>query len=263
MFRKFMEITRKWIPLPIRQLMFRIGLYFAPDSSRVFLPVNVEFGTTESIMYCLAQRGFNPKLAIDVGAYRGEWTQSLKKYYPACGVLMVEANEEFNSVLLACSKSLGESVTYQIALLGAKDGEIVPFCVMETGSSVYEERSPYQRVKVNKSTTTLDSLINTEDQVDFIKLDVQGYELEILRGGARCLNQAQVIQIEASLIPTNAGCPLISEVMAFMNDAGFQLFDFCTFLRRKDGALWQVDLIFLNKHSNMIPSVSLTQENWH
>jgi len=98
--------------------------------------------------------------------------------------------------------------------------------------------------------------------VDFIKMDVQGYELEVLRGATRAMAQAQAIYLEVSLVPINQGCPLIDEVMQFMTGRGFRLLDFCSQNRRKDGILWQTDLMFVRNGTPLVPEPVLDASNW-
>ena len=97
---------------------------------------------------------------------------------------------------------------------------------------------------------------------DFLKLDTQGYELEVLKGAGETLLASQTVFLEASLIPVNVGCPLIANVVAFMTDHGFNLYDFCSQHRLRDSVLWQTDLLFLNRASGLMPRPELTQENW-
>jgi FkbM family methyltransferase len=56
----------------------------------------------------------------------------------------------------------------------------------------------------------------------FLKLDVQGYELETLRGAAKSLPRIHGIQVELSFVPLYEGGPLWMEVVEFMQDHGFR-----------------------------------------
>jgi FkbM family methyltransferase len=155
-------------------------------------------------------------------------------------------------------------ISAELALLGAQNGAVVEFIEMETGSSVCEERSHYNRRKVLKVTKTLDDLLTERHApaVDLLKLDVQGYELEVLKGASGALAQSTAMLLEASLIRINSGCPPISEVMSYADTAGFRLFDFSSQIRRKDRILWQTDLLFIRSNSRLLPLPSLTAENW-
>ena len=136
---------------------------------------------------------------------------------------------------------------------------------METGSSVFEESSPYARKRLKKTLITLDALLEAYkdfQQLDFLKLDVQGYELEILKGASALLQHTEFVLMETSFIPINQGCPLILEVMAFMDSRGFRTIDFCSQVRRKDGTLWAADLLFVSIGSRFLPHAQLDETNW-
>ena len=84
----------------------------------------------------------------------------------------------------------------------------------------------------------------------------------MLKGAATILTRTEFVLLETSLIPINKGCPLIFEVMAFMAEKGFRTMDFCSHIRRTDGALLQTDLLFINKQSRFLPQAQLNDTNW-
>jgi FkbM family methyltransferase len=57
----------------------------------------------------------------------------------------------------------------------------------------------------------------------FLKLDVQGYELETLRGGVESLPKLHGIQAELSLVPLYEGGPLWLDVIEFLREHGFHV----------------------------------------
>jgi len=60
---------------------------------------------------------------------------------------------------------------------------------------------------------------------DFIKLDVQGYESQIMEGGTRCLERALGAIIEVEFVPLYRGQKLFPEVHSTMSSRGFELYD--------------------------------------
>ena len=208
----------------------------------------------------LKDQGYAPATAIDIGAYHGEWTKLFKSVFPETKVLMLEAQSSKSPILESVCKEIPNGVDYEIALLGEKDGEKVTFTEMETGSSVLEESSSFTRNYTEKELVTLDSIVSHYPDfktLDFLKLDVQGYELNVLKGASNLLKRTELVYMETSLIPVNKGCPLIADVIQFMTENNFRLLDFCSQIRRKDGVLWQTDLLFVNSSSQFLPKASL------
>lgn len=62
--------------------------------------------------------------------------------------------------------------------------------------------------------------------IDYLKLDTQGTELEIMRGGAETLTNTSVIRVEVEFIPLYQGQPLYGEVSSFLHEHGFDFIDF-------------------------------------
>ena len=102
------------------------------------------------------------------------------------------------------------------------------------------------------------------EKVDFIKLDVQGYELEVLKGGQKALQSVECILMEVSLIGVNQGAPLLHEVISYMKNIGFFVYDICSFVRRPiDQALWQIDVIFVKESSRLLKNKSYNILNFN
>ncbi len=246
----------KLLPEKLRRKIYRFGKK---------LYVETDFPSIESSLEALKMWGFEPQYSIDVGAYHGEWTRMFKRYYPDSHVLMIEAQTSKSDRLQSFANEHNGQVIYENALLGPEDNKSVEFTEMETGSSVFEESSPYDRNKVSRTQVTLDTLVDSHPQFkqpDFLKLDVQGYELEVLKGASELLTNTQIILMEASFIPVNKGAPLIDEVIQFMSVRNYRLLDLCSQIRRKDGSLWQTDLLFIHNNSPLVPAAELDESNW-
>ena len=200
--------------------------------------------------------GFRPTAAVDVGAYQGEWTRLCRRTFPATPVLMVEPQADRQPALRALAAELGD-VTLVSALLGPEAASDVPFFQNETVSSVLPEGSETGATTVKLPMLTLDQVLaeTAFRTPNFLKLDVQGYELAVLAGGQRALEKAEVVLMEVNLIAINRGAPLLHETVAYMADHGFRVYDICSAIRRPlDQALWQTDMIFVRQTSPLVAS---------
>ena len=83
----------------------------------------------------------------------------------------------------------------------------------------------------------------------FLKIDVQGFEQEVLKGAQAMINKAQGIEMEISLIPLYENQNwLLLQVLEYMQQKGFQLMSIVPgFTDNKTGKVLQCDGIFLRK----------------
>ena len=63
-------------------------------------------------------------------------------------------------------------------------------------------------------------------RIDFLKLDTQGSELDILRGGGDFLREISIIKCEVEFVQLYEGQPLFDEVVGTLASYGFRFFNF-------------------------------------
>ena len=191
----------------------------------------------------LHTRGFAPDAIIDVGAYEGHWSTTARSIFGPIPTLMVDAQAGKDAALRRCSDAY-EDWTHEIALLGSEDGNEVSFYEMETGSSMMPERSDVSRKEVRIKTRRLDTLAaELPGRNLFLKLNVQGAELEVLKGAPETLKRAGLVQLETAVLSYNEGAPSMREVLAFMEERGLSPIDIAGRVRIKN-MLIQIDLLF-------------------
>ena len=206
----------------------------------------------------LRKKGWCPGVVIDVGAYEGYWTRDLLEVFPEAKVLMVEAQKNKED-LLRTLVGKQPNTAYVIQLLSSISGGEKYFFESETASHVVTGNS--RKSTAQKLTTiTLDDLLLQLNfpPPDFLKLDVQGHEKEVLLGAINSLRQATVCLLEISLLNIGGNTPLLAEMIQFMDSKGYQAYDISHFIRRPyDKALYQVDMFFVKKDSYLA-----TEERW-
>jgi FkbM family methyltransferase len=215
-----------------------------------------EIMSTEVVLRNLKKNGFSPVSIIDCGAYVGSWTRMIKDIFPSSKVLLIEANPEKEINLQKVQSEYPQTVDYAISLLGAENRTNMKFYKMEMGSSILAEQSNIPRDILVLPMKTLDEIASEKGflNADFIKIDVQGYEIEVIKGATKVLKNAELILLEVSFLQYNKDAPLFGEVVNFMNSLGFIVYDIGTLLRwGTDSILLQGDLIFIKKDSTLRP----------
>jgi FkbM family methyltransferase len=192
---------------------------------------------------------YSPKYCLDIGAYEGNWAREFKSVFPDCAITMFEGQLAKEPALLQTQKEL-TNVDYKIALLGAAE-TTVTFNIYETASSVLAEHYDTNAKTEKRNLTTLDLLLkDNKIKPDFMKVDTQGYELEILKGGSETLKHAEFVLLEVSFLDIYVNAPLVADTIAFMKERGFVVYDICTLMKRPlDKALFQSDFLFIKETS--------------
>jgi len=199
-----------------------------------------------SIILHLLKNKIKINTVYDVGAFRGDWTKLLKvtslknsKFY------LFEANRE-NEIYL---KNSGHK--YFINVLSDKNKDVNFFSKAGTGDSYFREKTNiYEDTIVPKTlkTITLNEIKknNHIPSPDFIKIDTQGSEIDILKGGSEILNNCKIILLECPIISYNAGAPLLDDYIKYLDGIDFLPLDI-TEIHHMDKVLAQIDIIFLKK----------------
>jgi len=253
----------KVLPLAARSRItgLRRSLRREPEVSQMTITEADKFRagtpTLTGFLENLRDNGFSPSAIVDIGANAGEWSRTASSIFPSAQILMFDGDPENEPNLHNTVREIGSRSRYFLRLLGPERKETVTFYRPETGttgSSVLPELTSFGKNAITLSMDTLDSLIEEASLRPslLLKLDVQGFELEVLKGGRQTLALSEIVIMEAALLPYNDGAPLFGDVVAFMDKQGFVVFDFCGQLRREsDHALFQTDVAFVRRESNL------------
>src|SRR4051794_4394323 len=85
------------------------------------------FPSVQGSLEILREKGFKPRVCVDVGAYEGEWTLLWKRVFPSSQVVMIEPQKDKERYLeRICAASTGQ-IRFLGALLGAEEGREVTF----------------------------------------------------------------------------------------------------------------------------------------
>ena len=251
---------------PIRRLAKQAFRRLGYDVSRLSRDAGSaarSVGDMRMLLEDLRARGLFLRSILDVGANRGHWSRMAKDVFPTVNCFLLEPQIEMSAYLEAFCQEFPGSQWF-LAGAGACPGELILTIWDDlAGSSFLPPESEklqgagkQRRVPI----ITINSLIENGaiPMPQLVKLDIQGFELEALRGGQLLFGSTEVFILESSLFRFIKGWPLLHEVIAFMADRGYFVYDFPGFLRRPyDGALGQTDICFV-KHNGLLRA----KDNW-
>jgi len=208
----------------------------------------------------LIELGFQPTHVLDIGANVGAWTREHMKIFPSAHFLMVDGSDHKAKWSDLLQTGFVES---EIAILDKTVQNVTWYGIGGTGDSMHKElTSVYQNISGKLvQTQTIDGLLRkhnwTDVKVELVKLDVQGAELDVLRGAPpELLTNTDVVVMELPIAAYNKDAPSFSDYVVFMDHAGFAPWDIPELHHvnqqhqvGKDGFLIQADFVFMRKDS--------------
>ncbi|MFM8719717.1 MAG: FkbM family methyltransferase [Chthoniobacterales bacterium] len=229
---------------------------YLPEALKEKLRVRAGAITLAGRLQNLKRAGFRPKEIVDAGAFRGDWTRAAQTVFPEARFLLIEPQSDCGEALRGMLLPDGK-VRLAQTLLGKENGE-VRFLVEGTNSRILAaDRNPGPDARVETyPVDTLQDVARKEgfEKPDFIKLDLQGHELEALAGAGDLFGSCEVFMVEVSWLQIG-DAPLMQDVMSAFIAKGYRPYDICGHnYRPKDGALWQSDIIFVREDSPLIAS---------
>jgi FkbM family methyltransferase len=166
---------------------------------------------------------------IDVGANRGQFALFALHRFPRA---MVHAFEPLPAAVAVFRRVTEPSarVTLSAVALGAAPGRLTMHVTNEDDASSALPLTPeasarlglHEVARVEVPVTALDLAFPAPpSRPCLLKLDVQGGELEVLRGAERLLASVDEVLTEVSFVPLYVGQPLADDVIAFLAERGF------------------------------------------
>lgn len=203
------------------------------------------------------------EVMIDGGAYHGEVAKQLADRFPSATVYAFEPHQESFNVLSAVG-NLTERIEPCRLALSSTNMMRQLFCnaagytnALSRPSELCVEFFPVEARGIGEQsveTVALDDWTHMRkiDKVDVIKLDVQGHELEALRGAQRLLESSvRLVYTEVEFVRLYEDSCMFAEIDRFLAEFGFSLFQLYHINEGRTvspgGQLVYGDAIFLNR----------------
>ena len=191
---------------------------------------------------------------IDIGANRGQFALAARKCAPNARVVAFEPLATAATTFRNVFKQDLE-VTLHQAAIGLEVGKSTIHVTAADDSSSLLPLSPLQErffpgteeirteiVKVGR----LSNYVLPEQIMPpaLLKLDVQGYELEALRGCEDLLGRFSYVYVECSFVELYTGQALVDDIIAWLRDRGWRLSGVHNMTYDRDGRSIQADFLF-------------------
>lgn len=176
--------------------------------------------------------GFYPSVIYDVGACVMDWARNAKNAWPNSQIILFEAMEESEDIFQEAG------YPYQIGVFSDTDDKEIVFyknAEFPHGNSYYKENPQHsscadtfygsENNQFKRKTITLDTAqrINNFPLPDLLKIDVQGCEIDILKGATNILQHVKHLIVELQHIEYNIGAQLSDDSIEFIKSLGFEL----------------------------------------
>jgi FkbM family methyltransferase len=166
---------------------------------------------------------FKPRVCYDIGAAVLHWTRHAERIWPETKVILFDAFEP--------SEILYKTHQYNMGVLSDKDDDEIKFYQNDFyigGNSYYKEYNDNifpDLGYIVKKTKTLDTVVKDKGfpLPDLIKIDVQGAELDILKGASNVLAHCKYLIVELQDVNYNKGAPLAPVTIKYLEDNGWKL----------------------------------------
>ena len=171
---------------------------------------------------------FDPEVIYDIGACVLHWTNESLKIWPNSTYYLFEGMDSVGFLY----DEIG--FEYHLGVLSDVDNKELIFYqsnVSPGGNSYYKEDSWATELHYGKDserivkTITVDTVVNEKKfkLPDLVKIDVQGCEVDILKGMTETLKTCKHLIVELQHSQYNVGAPLNVESISFIESLGFEL----------------------------------------
>lgn len=211
-------------------------------------------GVAMTLEHIPALRGLNPATVVDIGANRGQFSLLCKELFPDASIYSFEPLAGPAGITQSLFRGV-ENFKLFVSAIDEKSGtaamnvsrsddssSLLPITDQQTEMFPGTEKVDTEQVSVG----VLSDYLETSDICGsaLLKIDVQGYELNVLKGCGELLDQFDHCYVECSYRELYHGQALAAEIIEFMTGSGFDIVGkFNTHVDR-DGAPIQCDILF-------------------
>ncbi|MBT8387788.1 MAG: FkbM family methyltransferase [Ignavibacteria bacterium] len=199
---------------------------------------------------------FGINTILDVGANEGQFAIMMNKIMYNVAIYSFEPIEHCFEELLNNTKNFDRINCFNVALGNEIKDDTIYHNIFSPSSSLLEmnllhkKAFPYTQdsVKEQIKISTLDEMRDSMEwkKKILLKIDVQGYEMEVLKGAETSLENIDLIMVETSFFELYKKQPLFNDVYNLLYAKGFRFVgNFDQIVEPNTGRVLQADAIFI------------------
>ncbi|HEX7069298.1 MAG TPA: FkbM family methyltransferase [Rhodothermales bacterium] len=206
------------------------------------------------LVRALRNEGLRFNTIIDGGANKGQFARAATEMYPDAQIIAFEPLPDMADALRRNLEDRPQVKVMQSAL-GSREGTIDFYRHRHTvASSALKPIARERPDDVRPIEVPVCRLDNALQQIllrppILLKLDLQGFEIEALRGAVEALSKMDYVLVETSFVPLYAGEPDFVDVLDYMRGAGFSFLRPVDMLRDERGGIVQMDALFAQSYA--------------
>lgn len=191
---------------------------------------------------------------IDVGSFIGSSSFAIRVMRPDIDIFAFEPVQSNYEFLITNMKSDMHFKAYQVALGSTNGSGEIHQNAFPASSSILELDEQHKRQYPYAASTSREKvqIARLDDYLAemkisppvFLKIDVQGFELEVLKGAENCLDQVECVFLEVSFLPLYKGQCGFDGIHEFLSTRGFVFMGSYDHQYTKSGDLIQADLLY-------------------
>jgi len=193
----------------------------------------LKHGVAPAIEHASLLRRLAFDFVVDAGANRGQFSLVCRRVNPAAKIVAFEPLPDPARIYRAlfandpmvrlCEAALGAASGTMVMHVSARDDSSSLLPIAQAQTDHYPGSGEVGTYDV--AITTLPEAVSATElgQRSLLKIDVQGYELEVLKSAGALLSRFAWVYVECSYVPLYEGQALQGEVIEFLRAKGFAL----------------------------------------
>ncbi|SRR5258708_4500353 len=234
----------------------KVGKAIRCVCDRIYRPALINHLVAAAIEHENALRPLTCKTVIDIGANRGQFALVARRCFPLARIISFEPlatpAKEFGAIF----RNDPEVVLHQAAVGPVRERRTMHIAGRDDSSSLLPLTPTQNRLfpgtaevgTVSTDVAPLQDFLQSREipAPAMLKIDVQGFELQVLRGCESLLERFAYVYAECSFIELYKGQALADEVIAWLRERRFRLTGIYNMVNDVSGKAIQADFFFVS-----------------